>query len=56
LAAKCQDTSKLSVSAIAAELDSDFDETSENLNEEQSHEGPKNKLEESEIFDLRAFY
>ena len=49
-----QDTSKLSVSAIAAELDSDCE--SENLHEEYSNEGLKDKMEDSQFYDLRGLY
>mgnify|MGYP000155999905 CR=1 FL=1 len=45
VSSKIQDTSKLSVSAIAAELDSEV--TSENLHEEYSNEGLQDKMEES---------
>jgi hypothetical protein len=54
---KIQDTSKLSVSAIAAELESEnYEDTSENLHEDYSNEGLKEKLDESTCFDLRILY
>jgi hypothetical protein len=48
------DTSKMSVSAIAAELDSEA--SSENLVEEFSEQDLPTKMDDTQLYDLRSLY
>ena len=57
MSSKIQDTSKISASAIAAELDSEnLEETSENIHDDSFNEGLNDKMDETTCYDLRILY